>query len=130
VASVEHHGRRLWFAGLADLDARRPDVAGTLARVPSGDPVVVLTHRPDVFPDVPARVALTLAGHTHGGQVRLPLLGALVVPSKFGSRYAAGLIEEQGRRLFVTSGIGTSTVPVRLGVPPEIAEITLTASPP
>ena len=130
VASVERNGRRLWFAGLADLKTQRPDIAGTLARVPSGDPVVVLTHSPDVFPDVPARVGLTLAGHTHGGQVRLPLFGPLAVPSKFGARYAAGLIEEQGRRLFVTSGIGTSIVPVRFGVPPEIAEITLTASPP
>jgi len=125
LASVERNGGRLWFAGLADLKTRRPDIGGTLAGVPRGDPVVVLSHSPDVFPDVPARVVLTLAGHTHGGQVRLPLFGPLVVPSKFGARYAAGLIEEQGRRLFVTSGIGTSIVPVRLGVPPEIAEITL-----
>jgi predicted MPP superfamily phosphohydrolase len=130
VASVEHNGRRLWFAGLADMDERRADVAGTLARVPDGETVVVLSHRPDIFADLPARVGLTLAGHTHGGQVRFPLLGAPVVPSKFGARYAAGLIEERGRRLFVTSGIGTSIVPVRFGVPPEIAEITLTAAPP
>jgi len=127
---VERNGGRLWFAGLADMKTRRPNLARALARVPADERVIVLAHNPDVFPDVPARVSLTLAGHTHGGQVRLPIVGALLVPSKFGARYAAGLVEEQGRRLFVTSGIGTSIVPMRLGVPPEIAEITLTASPP
>lgn len=130
VARVERGADRLWFAGLADLNTRRPDMPGVLARVPAGDPVIVLSHSPDVFPRVPARVGLTLAGHTHGGQVRLPIVGAPVVPSMFGSRYAAGLIEEDGRRLFVTSGVGTSIVPVRLRVPPEIAEITLSAAPP
>jgi predicted MPP superfamily phosphohydrolase len=126
VVRVERNGSGLWFAGLADLRTRRPDIQGTLARVPGNGTVIVLTHNPDVFPSIPARVSLTLAGHTHGGQVRLPLFGALVVPSKFGTRYAAGMIEEQGRRLFVTSGIGTSSVPVRLGVPPEVVEVTLT----
>jgi predicted MPP superfamily phosphohydrolase len=87
----------------------------------SAAPVLLLTHNPDVFPDVPARVSLTLAGHTHGGQVRLPLIGAPVVPSVYGQRYAAGLVVEGGRALFVTTGIGTSIVPLRIGVPPEIA---------
>ncbi len=130
VMRVERGGDSLWFAGLADLKTRRPDIRGVLARVPARDVVIVLSHNPDVFPRVPARVGLTLAGHTHGGQIRLPLVGALAVGSKFGRRYAAGLVEEDGRRLFVTSGIGTSYIPVRLGVPPEIAEITLSAAPP
>lgn len=129
VLRVEKGGSPLWFAGVADLGTRHADLKGTLARIPSAETAIVLSHSPDVFPDVPARVALTLAGHTHGGQVRLPWLGAPVVPSKYGGRYAAGLIEEQGRRLFVTSGIGTSIVPVRFGVPPEIAEVTLNCSP-
>ena len=123
---VEREGQRVWFAGLADLWTRDPDIKGTLARIPDGAPVVLLTHSPDVFPDVPARVTLTLAGHTHGGQVRLPGIGSPIVPSRFGQRYATGLVEEHGRRLFVTSGIGTSILPVRLGVPPEVAEVTLT----
>ena len=130
VTRAERAGDSLWFAGLADLKTRRPNIPGVLARVPAGDAVIVLSHNPDVFPSVPARVGLTLAGHTHGGQVRLPLVGALVVPSRFGRRYASGLVEEDGRRLFVTSGIGTSYIPVRLGVSPEIAEIMLTAAPP
>lgn len=127
VVRIERGGCAVWFAGLADLGTRHPDLRGTLARIPSSETAIVLSHSPDVFPNVPARVALTLAGHTHGGQVRLPWIGTPVVPSRYGGRYAAGLVEEQGRRLFVTSGIGTSMVPVRLGVPPEIAEVTLTA---
>lgn len=125
VTSVDRGGVRLWFAGLADLWTRQPDIEGTLAKIPAGEPLVLLTHNPDLFPNVPARVALTLAGHTHGGQVRIPLLGPPIVPSAFGQRYAAGMIEEDGRRMFVTTGIGTSILPVRFRVPPEIAVITL-----
>jgi hypothetical protein len=74
-------------------------------------------------------VALSIAGHTHGGQVRLPLLGRPVVPSKFGERYAAGPIAEpdgeRGRDFFVSTGLGTSILPVRFGVPPEISLLRL-----
>ena len=74
---------------------------------------------------MPARVLLTLAGHTHGGQVNLPVLGRLIVPSRYGERYAIGHVHENGRDLFVTPGIGTSIVPVRFRVPPEISLITV-----
>jgi len=66
-------------------------------------------------------VTLTLAGHTHGGQVSFPLLGAPVVPSSYGQRYAHGHVVEDGRHMFVTSGLGTSIIPARFGVPPEVA---------
>jgi hypothetical protein len=85
----------------------------------------MLTHNPDVFPDIPARVALTLAGHTHGGQVYLPVVGRPVVPSKFDQLYADGHVLEGGRNLFVTSGVGTSILPVRFRVPPEVCLITV-----
>jgi len=124
---VEYEGQPLWLAGLADLSTRNPDVTAALASVPAGDPVIVLTHNPDVFPDVPARALLTLAGHTHGGQVVLPLVGRLIVPSRFGQRYAIGHVEEDGRDLFVTPGIGTSMIPVLIGVPPEISIVILSA---
>jgi len=68
---------------------------------------------------------LTIAGHTHGGQVSLPLIGPLILPSHYWRRYAAGLIHEDGKTYFVSSGIGTSIIPVRLGVPPEISFLTL-----
>ncbi|MDQ3745110.1 MAG: metallophosphoesterase [Acidobacteriota bacterium] len=122
---VESGGRGFWLAGVADLWTRRPDIAGALGQVEGGDPVLLLTHNPDIFPDVPARVSLTLAGHTHGGQVNLPLVGRPVVPSQFGQRYAMGHVVEQGRHLFVSGGIGTSIIPVRFRVPPEIIILTL-----
>ena len=97
----------------------------TLDETDQSAPLLLLAHTPDIFPHVPAEVALTLAGHTHGGQVDLPFLGRLIVPSRFGERFAYGLIEEAGRRLYVTSGIGTAIIPVRFRVPPEIVVITL-----
>jgi predicted MPP superfamily phosphohydrolase len=77
------------------------------------------------FPEVPARVAVTLAAHTHGGQVRLPPFPPPVVPSRYGSRYAAGHVIEGGRHLFVTTGVGTSILPVRFAVPPEVVILVL-----
>ena len=123
--SIPRGGGRVWVAGLADLWTRLPDIAGALSAVPEREPVLLLTHSPDVFPGVPSRVALTLAAHTHGGQVRLPPFPPPVVPSEYGSRYAAGHIEEGGRHLFVTTGVGTSILPVRFAVPPEVALLTL-----
>ena len=99
-----------------------------LAQVPSRTPTLLLVHEPDVFETFPSlglSPTLTLAGHTHGGQVWLPLLGRRVVPSAFGQRYAYGHVVEAGRHLFVTSGVGTSVLPVRFLVPPEIALLTL-----
>ena len=85
--------------------------------------VLCVTHMPDEFPALPAACALTIAGHTHGGQVALPLLGRPAVAriSHYGQRYAAGIVRESGRTLFVSTGIGTTFLPIRLGVPPEIS---------
>jgi predicted MPP superfamily phosphohydrolase len=96
--------------------------------VPEGAPILALTHNPDVFPLLPpARASLTIAGHTHGGQVYVPLYGRPVVPSNYGARYAIGHVVEGGRHLFVTPGLGTSVIPVRFLVPPEISLLTLRA---
>lgn len=91
------------------------------------DPVIVFTHNPDVFVEMPRKVALAVAGHTHGGQVRLPVIGAPVIPSNYGQRFAAGRIEEDGQVYFVSTGIGTSILPVRFGVPPEVSVLELVA---
>jgi predicted MPP superfamily phosphohydrolase len=104
---------------------RAPKIPDTLRQVRDASPVILISHSPDIFPDVPARVNLTLAGHTHGGQVCLPLVGRLIVPSHYGQRFAYGHIIEGGRHLFVTSGVGTSIIPVRFRVPPEIAMLTI-----
>jgi hypothetical protein len=121
VLRIKVKERGLWIAGLADEWTRGADLEGTLRRVTDDEPVMALTHNPDLFPRVPPRVTLTLAGHTHGGQVRLPFIGSPIVPSAYGQRYARGHIEEGGRHLFVSVGIGTSILPVRFGVPPEIS---------
>jgi predicted MPP superfamily phosphohydrolase len=122
---IERGGRAFWLAGVGDLWTRTPDIEGTLRQVTSDDPVILFTHNPDIFPNVPARVTLTLAGHTHGGQVNLPLAGRLVVPSKFGQRYAMGHVVEGGRQLFVSGGVGTSIIPARFRVPPEVVILQL-----
>ena len=115
----------LWVAGLADATTRRPDVDRALAAVPDDAAVLVLSHDPDVFPRVPERVALTLSGHTHGGQVDVPLVRRSWIPSRFGERYAGGHVVERGRHLVVSRGVGSSRLPVRLGVPPEVVLMTL-----
>lgn len=122
---VQYKGKSFWVVGIADLWTRKPDIEGGLHQVENNDPVLLITHNPDIFPDVPQRVSLTLAGHTHGGQVNLPLAGRLVVPSKYGQRYAMGHIVEDGRHLFVGGGVGTSILPVRFRVPPEVVILTL-----
>ncbi len=113
----------IWFAGVSDFWERPHDIGQALQGVPAGEPVILFTHNPDIFPQVPPRVMLTLAGHTHGGQVRLPFVGRPIVPSRFGQRYAAGVIVEEGRTLFVSAGTGTSILPVRFRVPPEVVQI-------
>lgn len=118
---------RLWVAGLADVRYRRADPEGTLAQVPDGDPVLLLCHDPDVFPHVPARVALTLSGHLHAGQVAIPFLRRPALPSWYGERYARRHVVEGGRRLYVSSGLGTSGLPVRFLAPPEVAVLELRA---
>ena len=120
-------GRDLWIAGVSDLRRRGALVGFALAGVPEDAAVLLLSHDPDVFPEVPARVALTLSGHLHGGQLRIPLLRRPFVPSRYGERYLAGHVVEGGRHLYVSSGLGTSGVPIRLGLPPEVVVVTLRA---
>lgn len=114
-----------WLVGIGDYWEGRHDVQSALSQVSDSGPVMLFTHNPDVFPEVPASVNLTIAGHTHGGQVYIPGVGRPVVPSRYGERYAIGHVEEQGRHLFISSGLGTSILPVRFLVPPEISVITV-----
>jgi predicted MPP superfamily phosphohydrolase len=129
-------GNRFWLAGLGDQLAQWlspshfrgvDDLPGTLHQVRTDDPVILLAHEPDIFPQVPRRVALTLAGHTHGGQIKLPFIEPFWAPSTYGARYAYGHIVEQGRHMIVSGGLGCSKVPLRLNVTPEIVRVTLGA---
>jgi len=122
---VEGSGSGFWIAGLGDLMKRQADLEGTLAQVPANVPLLLFSHNPDVFPRVPPHVALTLSGHTHGAQVDVPVLRNKVTPSRFGARYTGGHIEECGRHLYVSDGIGTSRLPVRFRAKPELPVLEL-----
>ena len=127
-------GQGFWVAGCGSLWAFNEgggkflganNLERTLGAVQDRDPVILLCHEPDIFPTVPRdRVALTICGHTHGGQVRL-FGWSPIVPSAYGNRYAYGHIEEDGKHLIVSGGLGTAILPVRFGVPPEITLIRL-----
>ncbi len=112
---------RLWLVGVGDLWEGHPDIGRAFAAVNDAAPVIAITHNPDIFARMPARASLVIAGHTHGGQVNL-LPG---LPSMRFGHYIAGPISEGGRHLFVTPGIGTSILPFRFRVPPEISRLTL-----
>jgi predicted MPP superfamily phosphohydrolase len=126
-ASPDSAGEAFWIAGLGDLMKREADLEGTLSQVPPDSPVLLFSHNPDVFPRVPASVALTLSGHTHGAQVDIPILRDKFTPSRFGARYTGGHIEEGGRHLFVSDGIGTSRLPIRFRAQPELPVLELRA---
>jgi uncharacterized protein len=137
---LQHAGGAFWIAGLGDQWAFVPpgrwklgrgvgyigmhDLPATLAKITDAAPVILMAHEPDIFPDVPARVSLTLSGHTHGGQIS-PFGFSPMIPSKYGMRYMYGHIVEQNRHLVVSAGLGCSMMPVRIGAPPEIVIVEL-----
>ena len=124
-AEIKWHDKSFWLVGLADFWTRPQHVDQTIARVQPGSTIIALTHNPDIFPSLPHSVPILLAGHTHGGQVNIPLIGTPIVPSRFGAKYTAGHLFENDHHLFVTTGIGTSILPVRFRVPPEIVILTI-----
>ena len=136
VVRLTKGGHPFWLAGLGDqlayLPARRfrpsrrigvDDLSTTLGKVSDAAPVILLAHEPDVAARVPARVALQLSGHTHGGQIRL-FGWSPVVPSRYGNRLAYGHVRTSCD-VVVSGGLGCSIMPFRLGVPPEIVLVTL-----
>jgi uncharacterized protein len=119
---IERQGKTFWLVGFADKWAGHPNIEETLKQITDDAPAIAFTHNPGIFPAIPPRITLTIAGHTHGGQIWLPFIGRPVISDQ---RYAIGHIIEGGRHLFITPGIGTSICPVRLGVPPEISLLTI-----
>jgi predicted MPP superfamily phosphohydrolase len=126
-ARRELGGRPVWIAGLADAMTRRPSYALALAGTGS-DPVIAITHNPMPFATMPAGPAILIAGHTHGGQVRLPFVGSLITARGIPNRWMFGHIAENGRDLFVSTGIGTSIMPVRFLTPPVIDVLEIRAA--
>lgn len=118
----------LYLAGVDDGWSGQPDLVGALSACPAHVPALVLWHEPDMA-DATARdprVVLQLSGHSHGGQVRLPGLGALVLP-RWGRKYAMGLYQVGGMWHYTNRGLGYIWPPVRFNCPPEITELTLSA---
>ncbi|THF86212.1 metallophosphoesterase [Deinococcus sp. KSM4-11] len=116
----------LYIGGVDDLWNGTPDARTALAGA-GHLATILLSHNPDVLPDLPVAAGLVLSGHTHGGQVRLPLIGAPVVPSAFGQRYAMGWVQgAHGTPAYVSRGLGTSGIPFRNLCPPELTVLTLT----
>lgn len=114
----------LHVAGLDDLRNGRPDLGATLRDRGSAGATVLLSHNPDVLPDVPLDVGVTLAGHTHGGQVVLPGVGALYTSSRYGDRFLAGWVEGPARG-YVSRGLGVTSIPIRINCPAELTILDL-----
>ncbi len=117
------------LAGIDDLRVGRPDLGAALAegeglRAGAGGALALLSHNPDVIPGARGAVDLVLAGHTHGGQVRLPLVGAVFTSSRYGRRYLSGWVDD-GMPAFVSRGLGVTTLPFRYDCPAELVHLTL-----
>jgi len=126
---IERGGARFWLAGVNDVLSRTADLSQTLNGIPAGEAVVLLAHEPD-FADVASRfpVDLQLSGHSHAGQIRVPLLPPLYLP-EMAKKYFHGTYQVGPLALYTTAGLGTISVPVRLNCPPEITLLTLRSLP-
>jgi uncharacterized protein len=128
---IERNGDRLWLCGVDDPGSSYPDLDLTLPTKPDG-PVLLMAHEPDYADNVIAHprghlVDLMLSGHSHGGQIRLPFLGPLVLPP-MAEKYPEGYYRFNQMQLYVNRGIGTVGLPFRLNCPPEITVLTLSES--
>lgn len=119
-------GGAVWVVGVEDMSTGSPNLYKAVEGIPERAVRILLAHQPDFIDKaVEAGLDLMLCGHTHGGQVVLPLIGPPVVPSKYGATYAWGLFDRDGTRMQVTRGVGMSSPHIRFNCPPEIAILTL-----
>jgi predicted MPP superfamily phosphohydrolase len=125
---IERDGARIWLSGVEDVLEGRPDLDRALYRIPQGEAVILLAHEPD-YADEASRypVDLQLSGHSHGGQIRLPLVGALYLPD-LAHKYPFGFYRRKRLKLYTNCGLGTIGIPARLNCPPEITFLTLRPS--
>ncbi len=116
----------IYLAGVDDTWTRRHDVARALSARPPGMPAVLLAHDPVLFPEAAEHgVDLVLSGHTHGGQVAVPLFARKLNLARLITRFTNGVYQSGTTTLYVNRGLGTTGPPVRLAVAPEIAVLTL-----
>lgn len=133
---IENGGKPFWLLGLGDQMAVRTrghgfrgldDLPATLAKIADDAPAILLAHEPFVFARTPARIALTLSGHTHGGQINLPFVGPVFAELRYKTTHLYGHIVEDDRHLVISGGLGMSILPARFLRPPEIVEVTVAA---
>jgi hypothetical protein len=124
---LHRHGDRMWLVGTDDPYFGHADLDASFRGVPDTAFALVLTHAPEAFEELAQRPAarLVLAGHTHGGQVRLPFIGAVRVPSRYGTRFARGLFKLGDTFFYVNAGMGMSHLPIRFLCRPELTVLTL-----
>lgn len=108
----------IFVAGVEDLKTGTPNIETALENAEF--PRILVTHNPDIYYDIKEDIDLILAGHVHGGQVRMPFYGSIIVPSMFGTKFACGEFKETQNRMIVTKGLGTSILNVRFWCLPEI----------
>lgn len=122
---LEQNGSRLWLAGVDDVLEGKPDLDKSLQQIPQNEPVILLAHEPDyVLESSRSGVDLQLSGHSHGGQIRIPLLGAPYLP-ELGRKYPRGSYQIRDTRLYTNVGLGTITIPFRFDCRAEITLFTL-----
>ena len=107
---------QFWLVGIGDTFTGHDRVDTAFATVPNGATVLAMSHGPDVTDKLERRADLVVAGHTHGGQIYIPF----VTEGLLNLRWRRGLYHPAGVPLYVTSGVGTSILPLRFGVPPEV----------
>jgi len=127
-APIERAGQRLWVAGVDDCYFGAPDLSLAIPDAPTA-PVLLMCHEPDYMDSIlrhprSPSIDLVLSGHSHGGQVRMPFVGALQLPP-LGTKYSMGRYQFGKTHLYVNRGLGTVGLPVRFNCPPEITHITL-----
>ncbi len=112
----------LWIIGVDDLWWNADDLPAAMQSIPARDPKILLCHNPLGIRQAAAHgIDFMLSGHTHGGQVRLPVVGSVYGRSKLGERFVEGWNQLDGTQIYVSRGIGKVLLPVRFGCPPEIA---------
>ena len=125
---IERKGQRLYMVGVDDYWEESYNLLKALENVPKDDCRILLSHNPDVnenIDDLSEHIDFIISGHTHGGQVVLPLVGALYIPSTFGQKYIAGLVRDKERKTFISRGLGLFLFPIRINCSPDVSLLTL-----
>lgn len=115
--------KSFYIAGIQDYRTGHPDLEAVIND--DGNPLILLSHNPDIFEETTPQVSLTLSGHTHGGQIYIPFLTKYLNPSKCKSNFLRGYLQRNDNHLYITSGLGTTIIPARFLVSPEIIVLKL-----